>query len=213
MCKTFVKVILWEILIVKVSVILSVKLLSVLTITHKRVSKYILINGKIYTTIMTSLKNVNSLRQLVFRYLRDHPIADNPELYKAFPGESESTIRDYKKQYLEEVKKEFDKMDLDIVGRDNTNILQDQNEKIYTKIDSETIESVILKLLNAGKIDSRLVRDMIAFYTIKGDTEGLEQEIDMEGFLKISEDIKKEAEREAEEYYSKKDSDKIEKEY
>jgi len=49
-----------------------------------------------------------STRQLVFNYLRDHPIANNEELYRVFPGESENTIRQYKKQYFDNLKSQVD---------------------------------------------------------------------------------------------------------
>jgi len=131
-----------------------------------------------------------SLRQMVFKYLDNHPIATNSDVYKAFPGESENSLRQYRKQYFDNLKEEIDldtgKGSLESLGRDNTFVLQDQNEKIYTKIDSDTIEKSLLKLLNAGHLDTKLVREMINYYVkVKEGGEGLDEEIDMEGFLKV----------------------------
>jgi len=49
-----------------------------------------------------------STRQLVFNYLRDHPIANNEELYRVFPDISQNSIRQYKKQYFDNLKSQVD---------------------------------------------------------------------------------------------------------
>ncbi len=48
---------------------------------------------------------MESLRQQVFHFLDDNPNAKNKEIYKKFKDRSESSLRDYKGQYLEIVAK------------------------------------------------------------------------------------------------------------
>jgi len=71
-----------------------------------------------------------SLRQKVFKYLRDHPLADNQELYEVFKDISESSLRQYKMQYISDFDSKLAGIDLDEV-REGNSIQQSDNTKIF----------------------------------------------------------------------------------
>ncbi len=57
---------------------------------------------------------------------------------------------------------------------------------VHTKVNEATIEKMLLELINTGTIDTGLVRCMIDFFVkIKGKTEEIDENIDMEALRQI----------------------------
>jgi len=125
-----------------------------------------------------------SNRQLVFQYLRDHPIAKNKEIYEAFPTFSKGSIRDYKKQFFDNLQEEIDldipikyprrKLKRESIG--NTKVLH-LIPKDHIKLDLEIIENTIDKILDSDNLDVN--------FTIKVKGE----EFNIEGFLTYQKEV------------------------
>ena len=125
-----------------------------------------------------------SLRQKVFKYMKDNPDTSNSAIQLKFNDDSANSVKTYRTQWLKKNKLLDPKKGKESVVEKKLKELVEAVK--YTKVNEETIEKTLLELVNMRAIDAGLVRCMIDFFVkIKGKTDEIEDKIDMEALKKI----------------------------
>lgn len=132
-----------------------------------------------------------SIRQEVFNYMDKFPYTTNTDIALKFNIYNENSVKTYRTQWLKKSKpktKGKSEIEKNIVEEKLHELLEDI---VYTKVNEETIEATLLNLVNAGQLDAGLVRCMIDFFIkIKGKTDTIEENIDMEVLRQIGINVK-----------------------
>ncbi len=130
-----------------------------------------------------------SLRQKVFKYMKDNPNTSNSAIQLKFNDNSANSVKTYRTQWLKKNKLPGPKEGKESVVEKKLKELVEAVK--YTKVNEETIEKTLLELVNMRAIDAGLVRCMIDFFVkIKGKTDEIEDKIDMEALKEIGINIK-----------------------
>ena len=125
-----------------------------------------------------------SLRQKVFKYMKDNPNTSNSAIQLKFNDNSANSVKTYRTQWLKKNKLPGPKEGKESVVEKKLKELVEAVK--YTKVNEETIEKTLLELVNMRAIDAGLVRCMIDFFVkIKGKTDEIEDKIDMEALKEI----------------------------
>lgn len=132
-----------------------------------------------------------SIRQEVFNYMNKFPHTSNKDIALKFDTYNENSVKAYRIQWLKNNKEKSGKTD-EISPEDQDKLGELIEKVVYTKIDEETIESILLELANKkGSKDAGLARCMIDYYIkIKGKTQTISDTIDMEALREIGVNIK-----------------------
>lgn len=127
--------------------------------------------------------------KLLKEYIRDHPDADNKELYEhcnATTDNQKGYIRKKKSRLLtqKDSRKSPKSPKKSEVGEVEAELQELVERIVYDNINEDTIEESLLRLANTGKIDSGLVRCMIDFFIkIKSKSDTIKEDINMEQLL------------------------------
>ncbi|KKM83157.1 hypothetical protein LCGC14_1312300 [marine sediment metagenome] len=125
-----------------------------------------------------------SLRQKVFKYMKDNPDTSNSAIQLKFNDDSANSVKTYRTQWLKKNKLPGPKEGKESIVEKKLKELVEAVK--YTKVNEETIEKTLLELVNMRAIDAGLVRCMIDFFVkIKGKTDEIEDKIDMEALKEI----------------------------